>query len=90
MSSVGIGGIVFLVVFAGALVGLFLRSILPEHHLSSDSKDVVKLGMALIATVAALVLSLLISSAKTSYDTQTGALRQIAAQAVERSSSFVW
>jgi len=82
VSSLGIGGIVFFVVFAGALVGLFLRSLLPEHHLSPDSKDVVKLGMALIATVAALVLSLLISSAKASYDTQTAALRQIAADAI--------
>ena len=41
------------------MLGMFLRSIVPEHHLSSDSKDVVKLGMGLIATMSALVLALL-------------------------------
>ena len=43
-------------VFGSALLGLFLRAMLPEHHLSSESKDVVKLAMGLIATMAALVL----------------------------------
>ena len=49
---------------------MLLRHILPEHHLTADSKDVVKLGMGLIATMSALVLGLLIASAKGSYDTQ--------------------
>jgi hypothetical protein len=42
-----------------------------RHHLSADAKDVVRLGMGVIATIAALVLGLLIASAKTSYDTRT-------------------
>jgi hypothetical protein len=37
---------------------------LPERHLSSETKDVVKLTVALIASMGALVLSLLIASAK--------------------------
>src|SRR5262249_3811293 len=40
----------------------------PEHHRSADSRDVVKLSMGLVATMAALVLGLLISSGKGSYD----------------------
>src|SRR5262245_12608992 len=74
-----IGGIVFVCVFGGALLGTFLRAVLPEDHLSSDSKDVVKLGMGLIATMAALVLGLLIASAQSAYNTLSGDLTQIAA-----------
>jgi hypothetical protein len=48
-----IGWIVFALVFGSALVAMFVHDALPEHHLSSDSKDVVKLGVALIATMSA-------------------------------------
>ena len=65
MSAIAIGLVVFALVFGSALLAMFAHSRLPEDHLSSDSKDVVKLGVALIATMSALVLSLLISSAKT-------------------------
>jgi hypothetical protein len=68
MSSLAIASIVFVCVFGSALLGLFLRASLPEHHLSEDSTGVVKLGTGLIATLAALVLGLLIASAKTSFD----------------------
>ena len=76
------GWIVFACVFGGALLGMFLRTALPEHHLSTDSKDVVKLGMGLLATMAALVLSLLIASAKSSYDTQRSELTQLSANVI--------
>lgn len=56
------------VVFGGALLGLGLQKILPEHHLTTETKDVVRLATALIATLSALVLSLLVSSAKGSFD----------------------
>jgi len=79
MSAMATGGIVFACVFGGAVLGLLLRRVLPDHHRSSDSKDVVKLGMGLLATMAALVLSLLIASAKGSYDTQRSELTQLAA-----------
>ena len=82
MSALATGGIVFVCVFGGAMLGLALRSVLPDHHRSSDSKDVVKLGMGLLATMAALVLSLLISSAKSSYDSQSNEVTQMAANVV--------
>jgi ABC-type amino acid transport system permease subunit len=68
MSSLAIASIVFICVFGSALLGLFLRTSLPKHHLSEDSTGVVKLGTGLIATLAALVFGLLIASAKTSFD----------------------
>ena len=82
MSPLGIAAIVFACVFGAAMLGLFIGGVLPEHHLSQDSKDVVKLGTALIATIAALVLSLLISSAKSSFDRFNDELVQTAAKAV--------
>jgi hypothetical protein len=79
MSPLAISLIVFGVIFGGALMGMMLRALLPEHHLSQESKDVVKLGMGLIGTMAALVLGLLIASAKSSYDTQRNGLAQLSA-----------
>lgn len=69
-------------VFGGALLGLWLQKVLPEHHLSPDTKDVVRLATALIATISALVLSLLVSSAKSSFDRFDNELIQNAAKIV--------
>jgi hypothetical protein len=82
VESMEIGGIVFACTFGGALAGMGLRAVLPEHHLSADSKDVVKLGMGLIATLSALVLGLLIASAKSSFDGQRTGFQQLAANLV--------
>ena len=76
MSSVTISFIVFACVFGGALLGILLRAVLPQSHLSAESKDIVKLGMGLVGTMAALVLGLLVASAKGEYDAQIGELTQ--------------
>jgi len=67
--------------FAAELLGMRLRRYLPEHHLGADTKDSVKLAMGLVATMAALLLGLLVSSAKTSYDTTRGTVIQLATKA---------
>ena len=82
MSPIAIGLIVLVCVFGGALLGMFLRTVLPEHHLNEASKDVVKLVTGLIATLAALVLGLLIASAKNSFDTVNEGFRQSAAKVI--------
>jgi hypothetical protein len=82
MSPMAIAWIVFGCVFVGALLGMFLRTALPQDHLSVDSKDVVKVSIALIATMGALVLSLLISSAKSTYDTRSSQLVQISGDVI--------
>ena len=74
MSSTTISLIVFGCVFGGALLGIFLHAVLPQHHLGNDSKDIVKLGMGLVGTMAALVLGLLVASAKSSFDPQRSEL----------------
>jgi hypothetical protein len=82
MSSLAISGIVFACVFGGTLLGMALRAILPDQHLSSESKDVVKLGMGLIGTMTALVLGLMIASAKSSFDTQRNGVAQLSGNVV--------
>jgi hypothetical protein len=83
LTALSIAFVVFLCCFGAALAGMVLHRKLPDHHLDGDSKDVVKLVMGLIATTAALVLGLLIASAKNSYDTQTTELQQVSATLVQ-------
>jgi len=82
MSSIAISGIVLACIFGGALLGAFLRTVLPEHHLSAETKDTIKMGTGLIATMAALVLGLLIASAKSSFDAQKSEVTQGSANVV--------
>ena len=82
MNSLTIAGIVFLCTFGGSLLGILLRRVLPEPHLNSDSKDVVKMGTGLLATLSALVVGLLIASAKSSFDAQRTGLQQLSANTI--------
>lgn len=78
MSPFAIGVIAFLCVFGTALCGIFIRSRLPEHHISPDARDAIKLATAVIGTLAAIALGLLIASAKRSFDDAASELRNTA------------
>ena len=78
MDSTHVGIVVFMCVFGGVLLGMWLRTILPKHHLDSDSKDTVKVGIGLIATMTALVLGLVTASAKSTFDGVNAAVKQTA------------
>jgi len=82
MSPIALSFVALVCVFGGALAGIFLRSVLPRHHLNSESKHMVGLGMGLVGTMAALVLGLLVASAKDSYDAQNNELTQMSANIV--------
>jgi len=82
MNSITVSLIAFGCVFGAALLGMFLRGHLPEHHLNEDSKRVVNLGAGIIGTMAALVLGLLVASAKGNYDTQNNELTTVAAKII--------
>src|SRR4249919_2801679 len=69
-------------IFAGALLGLALQRLLPGHHLSKETQDVVKLSAGTIATLTALVLGLLVSSAKNSFDTMSNGVVQGSAKII--------
>jgi hypothetical protein len=74
VSSFAISLIVFLFIFGGALLGFVLHTVLPERHLGPESRQVVTLGMGVIGTMSALVLGLLVASAKGTYDAQNNEL----------------
>ena len=71
--------IIFGFTSAAGATGMALHLIVPEHHLDTASKDVLKLIMGLIATMAALVLSLLIASGNGSYQTQETEVQSLSA-----------
>ena len=77
-SPLAIAAIVLACVFGAVLLAMRLRRMLPEHHLSADTKETVKLAMGLVATMAALVLGLLVASAKGNYDAQKDTVVQMA------------
>ena len=70
MNSNLVGIIAFATIFGSSLFGMRLHAELPNHHLNAETKEVVRLGMGLIATMTALLLGLLVATAKGSYDTQ--------------------
>jgi hypothetical protein len=82
MNSTIIAALVFACLFGAVLLGVRVRAALPEDHLSTETKDAVKVGMGLVATMAALVLGLLVASTKGSYDSQKNEVTQMAAKTV--------
>jgi small-conductance mechanosensitive channel len=75
-----IGLIVFAVVLAGAFAGWALRQRLPAHHLGDETKNLVSVSMAVVATISALVLGLLIANANASFSARGGEVTALSAQ----------
>lgn len=82
LSPLALSLCIFALTIGGILLGVLLRRALPKHHLSKDSQEVVRLGVGLVATIAALVLGLLIAAAKGSFDTQSGQVKLITADLI--------
>jgi hypothetical protein len=83
MNALVIAAIVLACVFGSAVAGRALRRHLPEHHLNDQSKDTVKLALGVVATMSALVLGLMVSSAKSSFDRVGDELTQAAVVVVQ-------
>jgi hypothetical protein len=83
MSPLAVAVLVFACMLGGILLGMWLRGVLPEHHLGEDSKHVVTLGMGLLATMTALVLGLVTASATNAFDAQDTAIKHMAATTLE-------
>ena len=82
MSALVISLVTFALVFGGSFLGMYFRSALSDDHLREDVRDVIRLSTGLIGTMAALVLGLLIASAKSSYDTKSTQIKQITANII--------
>jgi len=79
MNPVNVSLLVFACAFGGALFAMFIKRLLPAQHISPESKEVVRVAMGMVATIVALVMGLLVYSAKGFYDTQTAEVTQLAA-----------
>ena len=82
MAPIAISFFAFALALIGILFSRILQRKLPEGHLSSDTKEVVKLSMGVVATLAALVLGLLVASAKSTYDARESEINQITAYVI--------
>ena len=82
MKPLWIGIVVFICTLGGSVVGMWLRGILPTHHLRDESRDTVRLGIGLVATLTALVLGLMTASAKSSFDGLNTAIKNAAADII--------
>ena len=82
MNSIGMGASTFLLVFGGALLGTSIGTRLPRNHLDADTKDTVRLAMAMVGTMAAIALGLLIGSAYSHYNDETNDLVHASADVV--------
>jgi hypothetical protein len=82
MGSLTIAAVVLGCSYGAALLGMLLHGRLPAHHLDAESRDVVKLVMGLVATMAALVLGLLVASANASHERQASELISLSADII--------
>ena len=82
VSALLISLITFFLVLGGSLLGMYFRNALSDDHLRDDVRDVIRLSTGLIGTIAALVLGLLIASAKSSYDARSTQIKQITANVI--------
>jgi hypothetical protein len=82
VTELAISCAVCLCVIAGALIGIYLRHVLPPDHIKDDTRQIVNVAIGLIATLAALVLGLMVASAKSSFDARADEVRESGARLI--------
>ncbi len=82
MHSLNVSLLVFLIVFAGSIAGIYLRRVLPDEHFSPDALVVIRLSIGFVVTMTGLVLGMLVSSAKASYDAQKLLVAQVSSDLI--------
>ena len=82
MNSLGTGLAILLVIFSGAMLGMLIGRLLPEDHMSSETRTAISVSMAMVGTMSALVLGLLISSANSAFSTRNGEMTLLSADVI--------
>ena len=82
MSPPIVGLLTFMIILSGIMAGLALGERLPEHHTNAETKSVVSVSMAIVGTVSALVLGLLVSSANSSFTARASEVTGLTAEIV--------
>jgi uncharacterized membrane protein len=82
MHALAISSLVFALVFGGALLGMVIRRLLPEAHFVPEAKDTIRLAIGLVVTMTGLVLGMLVSSAKTFFDSEKNQVAELSSQII--------
>jgi CDP-diglyceride synthetase len=82
MSHTIIGLVSFVAIFGGVIAGMLVGRCLPGRHLSPETQSAVTVSVAVIGTLAALVLGLMISAANRSFSTRADEVRQLSVQLI--------
>jgi hypothetical protein len=82
MQPIYVSSLVFVVVFSGAALGMLLRRVLPQEHFTQEARTVVSLSTGFVVTMTGLVLGMLVSSAKSSYDAQRVRVEQVSSRII--------
>ena len=76
MSAQLIAFIIFALMLSGMALGSYLRLVLPDEHTQADSKDILMTSAATMGTLIALIIGLLVTSAKSTYDETNSSITQ--------------
>ena len=82
MNHIAIGLLAFAAIFGGAVIGNFAARALPEHHLSNESRNAITVSAAIVGTLSALVIGLMISTANASFSMRSNEVSKIAVDIV--------
>ena len=82
MSAPLIAFIIFACMLSGMMLGSYLRLVLPDDHTQADSKDILMTSAGMMATLIALIIGLLVTSAKSNYDDTTSGITQSGAKII--------
>ena len=82
MNELATSFVIYVCVMGGALTGIYLNSVLPPEQIKDETRQAVNIAVGVIATLAALVLGLMVASAKSSFDARSDDVREIAARVI--------
>lgn len=88
MTELEDAAILLLILLGGSALGIFVRPFLSERHRSRETTDLIQLVMTMLVTFAALVLGLLTSSVKGSFDTVENDMRSVSIQLIQLDRSL--
>jgi len=82
MSHTVIGLISFVAIFGGVIAGMLVRHFLPGHHLTAETQSAVTVSVAVIGTLSALVLGLMITAANRSFSARADEVRELSVELI--------
>lgn len=82
MNHLTIGFVSFAAIFGGSLIGLFAAHRLPGHHLSKETQSAITVSVAVLGTLSALVLGLMITAANSSFSARAEQVRELSLQLI--------